>query len=137
AIAARASTTSFASSASSCSPITIGLPIVVAVGAGRDSRAPLLLIASLCIVVGAAQQDSTDPQPPAMVRAALGVQPQPVRHHLRAGQRNPAQLQRKQAADRVDVEILLELHAVELAEILDRQSRRYSKPIVAQVLYRC
>ena len=42
-----------------------------------------------------------------MVVAALGAQPQPVRHHLGAGQRHPAQLERHQAADGVDVQDVL------------------------------
>src|ERR1700761_8530251 len=44
------------------------------------------------VSVDAAQQHGTDPDSAAVVGSTLGVQPQTVRHHLGAGQRDPAQL---------------------------------------------
>ncbi|CRH09550.1 amidase [Mycobacterium tuberculosis] len=70
---ARANTTSFASSASSCSARVIGLLIIGAVGFGRT------------------QQHGADSYPSPMIGATLGMQPQAMRYHLSAGQRHPAQ----------------------------------------------
>ena len=59
-----------------------------------------------------------------------------MRNHLGAGQRNPAQFQGEQAAHGIDVEIVVEFHAVQLAEVFDRQPRRNAEMFVAQVFYR-
>ena len=70
-----------------------------------------------------------------MVRPAFGAQPQPVPRHLGARQRDTAQLEGHQAADRVDVEVLVELDVVQLAEVLDGQPRRHPEMLVAQVFH--
>src|SRR5271166_1730843 len=112
-IAPRASTTSLASSVSSRS-----VTVAVLLGSGGvDEHGP-------------------DPHPAALILTALGAQPQPVRNHLGAGQRHAAEFQRQQAADGVDVEILFELHIVELAEVLDRQPCGHPKLLVGQLLDR-
>ena len=54
-----------------------------------------------------------------MVGSAFGAQPQSVPCHLGAGQRDAAKLEGQQTADRVDVEVLVELDVVQLAEVLD------------------
>src|ERR1700753_86583 len=72
------------------------------------------------ILWGAAEQHSADADPPAVVRPTLGMKQQAVRYHLGAGYGNAPQLQGQQPADRVDVEVLLEFHAVQLADIFDR-----------------
>src|SRR5215218_3987933 len=93
-IAPRASVTSLASSASSSLIALLGL-------------------------LGRTDQDRTDSHPAARVWPALGTQTKPVPRHLGAGQRDSAQLQRQQSADGVDVEILIELDVVQLAEVFD------------------
>ncbi len=55
---------------------------------------------------------------------------------LSAGQRHPAQLQGEQAADRVDVEVLVEVDVVELPDILDRQPCGHPEHVVAQLFHR-
>ena len=71
-----------------------------------------------------------------MIRVALGPQPQSVPDHLGTGQRNPAQFQRYQAADGVDVEVAVELDTVELPDILDRQPCLDPEHLVPQVFHR-
>ena len=73
---------------------------------------------------------------PRWSRPALGAQLQPVPRHLGARQRHAAQLEGQQAADGVDVEILVELDVVQLAEVLDRQPGRHPEVLVAQVFHR-
>ena len=72
-----------------------------------------------------ADQHGADPQPPPRVRSALGAQPQTVPRHLGTGQRNSAELEGEQTANRVDIEVLVELDVVELAEVFDRQPSRH------------
>src|SRR6185295_15513215 len=112
-IAPRASTTNLASSASSS---------VIALPPSGFRRT---------------DQDRTDPDTAAVVGPAFGAQPQPIPRDLGAGQRDAAQFEGDQPTDRVDVEVLVELHVVQLAEILDRQPGRHPKVLVAQVFHRC
>src|SRR5690606_20438328 len=100
AIAPRANTTNLASSSDSS---VIG-------------SVPVFGVVSVLRFHGA-DQHRTDPYPAAVVRSALGPQPQPVPGHLGAGQRHPAELQRDQPTDGVHVEITVEFASVQFAEI--------------------
>jgi len=54
---------------------------------------------------------------------ALGTQSQPVRFDFCTRQRHPSQFQREQAADGIDVEVIVELDIEQLADIFDGQPR--------------
>ena len=85
----------------------------------------------------AAHQHGADPQPAARVGAALGTQSQSVHGHVRTGQRDPAQLEGKQSADGVDIEVVIELDAEEFTHVLDGKSSRNPLDLVSQVFHRC